>query len=706
MLVYLNMRWDINSIKHFLKVRGLEDSILVYEVDDLLDELISDPSDVIIFDYKADYNLTEKLRTVLDLIPSIKVFAANSAIGQLYINFTEEIYILPNALNLMIYLWESPVFSLGNILNAEDLGREVFSVDDFAEIDTENEVIEFKTTIEDLGDTDLASIQLLKLAKSQLAETFRKNNVADDATEEEIIDAIYNAMNAIDDIDDSVYDEPSRVLDGLLSKRNAITYNFDDEPETIVEIEQKDKLMNMLRNTKFIERPVCQDTYDIPVVEEPVDVHDIPVIEEPNDYDAGLFDFEPPVVNIDDKLNDEFNDNNDANLVEEVNTSINDYINAVENRSTNGGLFEPIVTTEESTATIEQATEESYITEQDTEESPTTESSAIEHEVEESSVTTGLTTIEPKVEENIIYKEYNENDKDSYDEVVEYQKHITKESEITVEEFGSLREQLENVDNNTGVIGESSGLSDDTEYYAKQEDFDAIQAHRKELMDNLKQVKENTPIIEQKQKSEKHILSGNKTYSAPTTKVDKVVGIKVVESNEDSTQDKGHKRLGGMRRRSIKIYKNSFEYFKDKLPLTQERAEQLEEFNKQVISENYHGNNIQLENLLYDRGFITDDDLITFMKEYLHQNVMTLEDLMKRDVIIDEIWTLDESIANGILQISKNNTYTNSDENVVCVACCTRAFPLLKSLSMQYERVDTYVTLEKFIKIRLGREDD
>lgn len=793
LLVYLSSRIDLNSVKSYLKVKGLDDHMLLFDVTDLVEELIAEPSEVVIFDYKGDYELVERLRTIGDLVMGLKVFVSNSSIGQMYTNLTEDIFVLPNALNLMIYIWESPVFSLGNILNAEDLGREVFSVDDFATIDTETEVIEFKTTIEDMGDMDLASIKLLKLAKYQLAESYKEEINAELVAEEE------------EELSDEIlYDLPSRTLDGLLRRNGFSTgesndeFNLDDAVSSANEVDNEfsvndaradiegegNKILHLLKNTVFVEKQ--QKEFSVPSISftgddcrsenwitlEEQQAEEEPTLteeqqaeeeiisadteeslpeddgtEEPELEDAGTEEpeleddgAEEPELEDDDTEEPTSTDDTEESELEdegseeseledkdmEEPTSIDTVEEPVPAESESTDTVEELAPTEpkfeESVSEVNNDTEEPVPESIDSEESvPADENQPVPAEEQGSvismknsddvekqqviieEVDNTLAPSEEHIEENIIYKEYDESDADSYDEVVEYKKSITSDTEVKAEYDGDIRDDMKSNDTLTGVVNESTGVLSKGSYTVNQADFEAIKESQKGIIDKLRQSKKSSQPVQEATKPAPRVLEGVKSYVAPTKKVDKVVAIKTVEAEAESVSKPKTGGLSGLRRRSVKTFKSAYEYFQHTLPLTPERTKVLDEINEYVITENYKGSSLLLENELYSRGFITDDEMIAFMKNYLHQNVMTLEELMRCDVIVDELWSVEESLANGLLQIS--NKYTNSEGNAICIVCCTKAFPLLKSLSVQYERIVQFITLEKFIKIRLGGEE-
>lgn len=259
-LVYLTSHLDISSVKQWLYVNKKSDALIIDDTTDLVNELLLDTYDLIIFDYKMDFNLIDTLRTLEGKYTSIQVFVANTKIGNAYLSVTENISVLPKALNLMVYLWQHPAFSLGNMLNAEEAQKDVFCVDDFADIDTEKEVLEFKTTIEDLGESDLAEVELLKVEKQELATGLEGDDGAD-ITEfsEGVVDLVTQSLGGLlkrnrQQAEPAVTDAPIDVVEDAVSD-----IGIETPPDTGIET-PPDTVENDIDDVKINETNEIDET--------------------------------------------------------------------------------------------------------------------------------------------------------------------------------------------------------------------------------------------------------------------------------------------------------------------------------------------------------------------------------------------------------------------------------------------------------------
>ena len=176
-IVYYNSAFYLRTIKQYISLQGIGENEVLYVNDPKVigEELLFDSFNIYIFDYTLDLLLLEELRKDIaefkDAVLSITVFVKSSEIGKAYTMLTNNIFILPQAHDIMMYLWQSPIFSLSNVLLAESINKSVFEVDNFTEVDPENELIEFHTTIEEIdNDTEFASILLLKLDKTVIED--------------------------------------------------------------------------------------------------------------------------------------------------------------------------------------------------------------------------------------------------------------------------------------------------------------------------------------------------------------------------------------------------------------------------------------------------------------------------------------------------------------------------------------------------------
>ena len=174
-----------------------------------------------------------------------------------------------------------------------------------------------------------------------------------------------------------------------------------------------------------------------------------------------------------------------------------------------------------------------------------------------------------------------------------------------------------------------------------------------------------------------------------TQDVVKHVGIKIV-SSDVSVDPVKRGTLAGLRKRTIRTYRNPYEYFKEK----GFDISNLDEVYDYVQKENLKGSNLLLEEELYSRGLIDDNIFILFMKEYLHRQVLTLDELMQSDVILDT-WDIDTCKQLRILELP------NKQDGYKCVVIGHKAKAIQNSLLTKFEKLELYVTLDGYIDKRL-----
>ena len=567
-LVYLTSQLDRSSVNQWLYVTGKSDAFFIEEVDALLDEVLAYAYDIIVFDYNMNVELIDALRSIEGKYESIQVFVANSKIGEAYLTITENISVIPKALNLMVYLWQHPAFTLGNILNAEEVNKDVFSVSEFAEIDTEKDVLEFKTTIEDLGDSDLAEVELIKV---------EKQTIVDDEDE-------YEATDSLDIFDELGFE--SQTLKGLI---------------------KRDKIA--------------------PIV------------------DAALEEMITTVEN-----NTEAETENNTGTETENNTGTE-----TENNT-------------EAEKPAENTNNEKCIEEQPDEE-----------------------VIKPVIEKvETIYEDYSEENKDKYDEVVIAEKAITENTAIEAEYENYMTKMLHD-NNETGIIAKSDIGETAIKYHVKSEDLRFYEEEQQKIMQELAERQDDTTVNETPVMKHPRVLKGLQTYAQPARTITRHIGIKTVEAPRKEITNVKKGTLASLRKRSMRTYRNSYEYFKDK----HYSIDNLDEIYDYVQTENLKGNNILFEDELYNRGCIDDDIYINFMKEFLHRQALNLEDLMRADVILNT-WDEEDCRKLRLLEISSHQN------NSKCVVISNKATSIQNSLLTQYEKLELYVTLDHYIDMRLN----
>lgn len=677
-LVYLTSYLDRNSVINWLHINKHDnDYLIVDNIDDMTTELLFDNYDLIVFDYKLDINLIDNLRQLNDIYGSIQVFTANSKIGEAYLPITDNIQVLPKALNLMIYLWNHPAFYLGNILNAEEHNEEVFSIDEFADIDTENDILEFNTEVQDLGESDLASIKMLKVNKYS-REFYEKIKpvvesgyaiVDNDSDKGIIVDDFDGVDEEVDTIaEDLGFDLPN--LKGLIKyKRATVLIN-----EALDSMAKADTI-ELVDDNNIVEEPNNIDEEHSEIIEEHSEI-----IEE---YSKEQYETveEPP------------------SIVEEPSEIIEEPSETVEEPPENN--YEQPKVVEEISEHVEESSENSESS-NDTE--INSESSEIKEDnpeiikcileetpsspIEELSVTT-------KDNVKIVYEDYDESHKDEYDEVQEYHKAFTANTVIedSEDKDKDIRDNFNKFEDVMGVVNRST-LDGTNKVTADIDGF-------KEFLNNQAEhgrrfnVKHEESIVENTNtKHEVKVLKGQQSYVSETPTTTRKVAIKTVEATDDTGQNRKG-TLAGLRRRMVRTYNSSYEYFCDKFKYDTKFLSEIKIINDYVVIENQRGNKVLLEKELYSRNLIDDIAYLDFMRYYLRRQIYTLEDLMHTDVIIGE-FNEDTCRSLRIIEVPSHN-----DSMRVVLSCDVQEY-VLTSLNRKYENLELYFTLDKYIDMRLG----
>ena len=300
-----------------------------------------------------------------------------------------------------------------------------------------------------------------------------------------------------------------------------------------------------------------------------------------------------------------------------------------------------------------------------------------------------------KINEDVVYEEFNEDKVNEYYEIQEYEKYITKDTEVTVQTDETMQEIIDKSEAHTEIFRDSLNSEVINNIHVSEEELKALESKQKELLDNLKKIHKENIVEEKITKSEPRVLKASKIYQEPTHKNIKKVGIKIIEKESKEPIKRGI--LSDIRKRKITTYKSSYEYFVDKYKYDSDFLIKLKEINDYVSSESYKGSTIMLEDELYNKNMIDDEMYIKFMREYLNRPIMSIEELMSRDVILDDF---DEETCRS-LRILELVSDDDSGRKIVVVSNKTVS-AMSGTLHSKYEKLELYITLDKNIDIRLG----
>lgn len=115
-LLVINQPNRINAIKRFAQSRGLQRYSIVKDSDQLMRSLLVETSNVYVFDYFLDMPLVNTLADMRDSVNTLMVFVPEARIGNIYLNLTDKIHVMPDEVALLQWMWDTQATSLQNVL--------------------------------------------------------------------------------------------------------------------------------------------------------------------------------------------------------------------------------------------------------------------------------------------------------------------------------------------------------------------------------------------------------------------------------------------------------------------------------------------------------------------------------------------------------------------------------------------------------------
>lgn len=121
-LLVINQPNRINAIKRFAQSRGLQRYSIIKDSDQLMRALLVETSNVYVFDYFLDMPLVNTLADMRDSVNILMVFVPEARIGNIYLNLTDKIHVMPDEVALLQWMWDTQVTSLQNVLACRAAG--------------------------------------------------------------------------------------------------------------------------------------------------------------------------------------------------------------------------------------------------------------------------------------------------------------------------------------------------------------------------------------------------------------------------------------------------------------------------------------------------------------------------------------------------------------------------------------------------------
>ena len=762
-IVYYNSAFYLRTIKQYISLQGIGENEVLYVNDPKVigEELLFDSFNIYIFDYTLDLLLLEELRKDIaefkDAVLSITVFVKSSEIGKAYTMLTNNIFILPQAHDIMMYLWQSPIFSLSNVLLAESINKSVFEVDNFTEVDPENELIEFHTTIEEIdNDTEFASILLLKLDKTviedevgerlslayaeEYGEKFKhiedqKGLLFSELGEQKIQLEIYKSK--IETLQQSL-DEKETLLTSKLEEQRlsyedkigdlTLTYTTTID-ELKFKIESLEKSLAEL-STIAIEQEEINDTEEsIDTVEELLNNDlDSDAIEVPQDELSNTTVQQEELSNTTEELSntEEILDTKQSKSTSKK-LSVLDRLRAIKQTKFKGvqtAIIDEQLESDNifnSNNIVEKQSVSDFIVEEQSVSDNTINSELIIDEQSEVEVLTNNTddidilidvknTIEEEssVEESdtedaiINYEEFEEGK--NYDEVVVQHKFITENTVLDGDVEVNVKDVANSANVEDAIVNKPTEITGGSSF--NEEDLQKV--HESTIVDiqnnydSAKEIKDNSEdnlSLEKEIKVQPIVIKPKQIHKEVTPKKEYTVGIKTVEEHSDSSTVK-KSGLSRLKNKRFIQYTSEEDYFTQ---LFNSNASRLSDLKQAVLffkDEQYNGNSsILLADVLHSKKMISDDELIIYYRNYLGLPAITYDEMLQMEVIFNDIWSKDECLELGVLQVV--NTFNPKYKAVVL---CKRSLNLQRTIESAYSSVKFYRTLDNYIETFIRSE--
>jgi hypothetical protein len=587
-LVYTTNFKDIENVKTYLNIVYRDEYCLLTDSTDLYDKLIFDVYDIIIFDDIGDIELIDMLRELATQMSSLKVISSDVKVGQMYLSLTENIQIKPKPLNIMMYLWDNPAFSLDNIIAAQESNISVFKTQ-LKPIEYGNSFITIKTTVDETNDIDLISIEF--------------NNLYDFTEMQEVEEE--------EDLSDQLQEEEVEVVEAEEQQRG----KFD---------KLKSKF-NIAKNAVI------------------------------NTAKAGV-----------DMWNSEMDLSDPDNVFVEPNGE--DEIEPLEEESVTES---PEASQEESTDESSGASQEELID----------ESSETPIEVKQKRLLEELDSLT-----EIIEAKPNTEIQEAQAVVEAVQEEqlteITQEEEPVIEVQNSVQEEFVNEVHD--VLQEQQPISEIEE----SDSSEPVQVEEPSA--------ETQPEVNEEEPTEDLTIQ-----ETPEKKPKKKKGFnpfaamfKKKEKEEPEEEEEAPRKLSTIRRKKLVMYKTDIEYF----TATCEKKELIEELYKQYLAETKSGAYIELSEMLLEKHAISEDEYIGFTRNFLHRDILTLEDLRNYELKVDQ-YSISNFKENRFIELEPKE----SSARMFIVS--NKSYNTINNLKKAHEQCRIMLTLDKYLDIRIAEAD-
>lgn len=704
LIIYLNDFLYLKTVKQYIDVNCIDKDYVIFDdVEAVIGELMFEDHEIIVFDYHNDVNLIDSLKMMEDSITSIKVFCKNIETAKQYIPLTEDIQIIPDPIDITVWLYNHVAFSLGNALSVKEIGEEILT-NDLIPIEGENEGVLFNTIIKAYEDVDIVQINLqnvLNMAAHCLSS--KNTDVTDVYTEAQSCcgndSEHYDKESADADYyytEELIYNPTSEETNpSNIPTSNSPSTQTSEEPDTSDSPSTSNIPTSNSSNTSNTQTSEEPDTSNTQTSEE-LDTHNSKVIEEHNHSNTQTIE-EPvnlttveevdSITNIVNKIIEETKYNNEIvinngvvdNILydDEVQMPLDDITSFVE-KITAGDPNDA--------DTIAIHSNEEYkikgvVVEDDIKLNPVVLVNDEEAEL----------TVEPPINSDNCNSSEIRRFKPSFaqsytvsenDDNIESCKVDNKSNEPEKYHFKPSYAQHTCVSNSTDIS--ESNLSSQINTQDTSES-DSISTS------------ESLESIEKNKKSTKSKKSGG-FFGLFKSKKLKETNLEVSSGNNKTDDNSGNaSRLSSIRKKKLIQYVSEKDYFEKVYP-ERDISQQVNEYLTQKNNSNLSA---RLEDYLLRDNLINEEEYLIFMREYLKKPVLLLDELFDREIIFDNYDKETCKLLNIVEVESKNGNRT-----IVISADDTKSKSHITTINKGHNDLNIIYTMKSYMEKRIQKEGD
>ena len=687
LIIYLNDFLYLKTVKQYIDVNRIDKNYVIFDdVEAVIGELMFEDHEIIVFDYHNDVNLIDSLKMMEDSITSIKVFCKNIETAKQYIPLTEDIQIIPDPIDITVWLYNHVAFSLGNALSVKEIGEEILT-NDLIPIEGENEGVLFNTIIKAYEDVDIVQINLQNVLNMTAHCLSSKNTCVTD---------VYTEAQSCCDNDSENYDKESTDVDYYTEE---LIYNPISKESNTTTSNSPISEESDTSNSKVTEEP---NTSNIPISEEPSPSNSpsTSISEEPNTSSTPnslITSNIQTIEELDTPNSQTIEETANSTTVEEID-SITNIVNKIieETKSNNeiginNDVVDNILYDDEVQMPLDDIT--SFV-EKITAGDPNDADTIAIHSNEEDKIK-GV-VVEDDIKLNpvvLVNDEEAELTVESYtvlenDNNIESCKVDNKSNESERPSFKPSYATHTCASNSTGIS--ESNSEDIPNTPSKINTPDTSESNSTSISESLESIEKN-------KKSTKEKKSGG-FFGLFKSKKSKESKPDITSDNNKTDDNSGNAGgLSSIRKKKLIQYVSEEDYFEKVYP-ERDISQQVNEYLTQKNNSNLSA---RLEDYLLRDNVINEKEYLIFMREYLKKPVLLLDELFDREIIFDNYDKETCKLLNIIEVESKNGNRT-----IVISADDTKSKSHITTINKGHNDLNIIYTMKSYMEKRIQKEGD